>query len=357
MDAIKGLAIVLVVFVHSYYPAPEWTSDAERQVGRALYFVGHLAVPIFFAFAGYLFARERRSAGETLGRKFSAILVPTLIWSAVALVIQGARHGVNTQDAALDVLLFNTSGQYYYVLVLTLLFAAGGGLRGRTGRVLLTLAALASVATVVRVAVEQEVPLTGDLGRTLVYRDPLIWASFFISGYAVSTAGVISSTLQRLALIGVAAGCLAWWFAAGMFETSYFTLPVILAGTAMALLSVTSVRSEDSTVPRWAWPAVLIGRHSFPIFLVHMPIFIGLITDDVFPTVGQDGYGTRVAFTFLVGIVGSLSLVALVRAAVPDQFARIVGFAGRPPSQRRWGLPHAPALAPPSRVQRSEKLL
>ncbi|HET7738183.1 MAG TPA: acyltransferase, partial [Tepidiformaceae bacterium] len=87
IDALKGVAIVLVVVMHAYFGAPDWAGAGERRLMEALYFMGHLVVPIFFVASGYLFGRERRRDGESLRRKALTVIIPATAWAVIAVAV------------------------------------------------------------------------------------------------------------------------------------------------------------------------------------------------------------------------------------------------------------------------------
>src|SRR3954451_20411471 len=100
LDLIRGVAIVFVVLMHGYFDPPSWAPQDEAYVMRALYFLGHTVVPAFFLVSGYLYSRER--AGEfrqTAKRKAASILVPTLVWSALAIAVRSASFGLTRGQA------------------------------------------------------------------------------------------------------------------------------------------------------------------------------------------------------------------------------------------------------------------
>ncbi|MGK2965069.1 MAG: acyltransferase family protein [Tepidiformaceae bacterium] len=329
VDALKGVAIVLVVVMHAYFGAPAWAGTGERRVMEALYFVGHLVVPIFFVASGYLFGRERRADGESLRRKALTVIVPATTWAVIAVAVRVREFGLTGEQAAIDFAVFNTSGQYFYVFVLGLFFVSAMQLR-RADTGLLTVVAVVSMAAgLVRVAMLSAQPPEGSLGAVMAYRDPFLWFGYFALGLRVARGPLALGVAGRTALGIIAAGALAWWFASGEGETSYFSLPIYVAGVCLALLVAEQVTLAATVEPAWARPATFLGRHSFAILLAHMPLFIGLVTERWYPEAFADSYIGRIAFRAAVGLGGPVLLVLAVRAVMPASASKWFGFEGR----------------------------
>ena len=103
IDAIKGLAILVVILIHSM--RPQWAPDAssaEIWLGQLTRF----AVPGFLATSGFLYATRKKVAWETTLRRLRRILVPYLIASIAAQVFLVARGtGRGPESIAMDLLV------------------------------------------------------------------------------------------------------------------------------------------------------------------------------------------------------------------------------------------------------------
>ncbi|HET7737218.1 MAG TPA: acyltransferase, partial [Tepidiformaceae bacterium] len=289
----------------------------------------HLVVPIFFVASGYLFGRERRRDGESLRRKALTVIIPATAWAVIAVAVRVREFGLTGEQAAIDFAVFNASGQYFYVFVLGLFFVGAVQLRRADTALLTGVVVVSMTAGLARVAMLSAQPPEGSLGAMMAYRDPFLWFGYFALGLRVARGPLALGFAGRTALGVIAVGALAWWLGSGEGETSYFSVPIYVAGVALALLVAEQVTVAADAEPVWARPATFLGRHSFAIFLAHMPLFIGLVTERWYPEAFADSYTGRIAFRAAVGLGGPVLMVLAVRAAMPGSVAKWFGFEGR----------------------------
>ncbi len=334
LDVIRGAAIVMVVLMHAYFDPPWWAPASEAYPARLAYFLGHTVVPLFFLISGFLFGREGHAPARSLvRRKAAVILVPALLWSAIAIAIRVHSLGLDPRQAAVDFLLLNAAGQFFYVFVLLGLFIVAMPVRRWEGRRLGLLALACGAAGLLRtLALERSWPTT-DLGAIAAYRDPLLWSGYFLAGMAAAR-GRLRLPRADILLAGIAGvACIAAWFARahadGAYANSYFSPFVYLFGWLLVLSAIPLLQRRDGDPPRLLRPLEWLGRHSFAIFLAHMPLFIGLVTDAWYPETAIDDYASRVLFRFSAGLLGPVALVLLANRVLPAGVARYAGFSGR----------------------------
>jgi fucose 4-O-acetylase-like acetyltransferase len=351
LDVVRGLGIILVVLMHAYFDPPFWATANEARVMHSLYFLGHTVVPGFFFISGYLYAREaRRDFRTVVLRKARLLLIPTVLWSVIALTIRWKVWGMTGHQVVQDGFLFNAGGQYFYMPVLLLLFALTVRLRAASARVLAVLTAALLVAGLVRVTALGFSPPSSTLSAILTYRDPLIWATFFVAGLHAAKWGRGLSWKIGGLLAGCGGALFAAWFVQGTrgsFPDSYFSPFVYLFGFTLVLLvgrGISATLSRER--PAVLAPLEFLGAHSFAIYLAHVPLFIGLTTDYWFPDTDLDSYARRVLFRFVIGLGGPVLLVMLSRALVPQRAAELFGFQGRPPRPEAPRRTPRPAPAP-----------
>ena len=86
---------------------------------HAIHLSAHTAVPVFFFISAFLLAQDSRSSFRTLlGRKARRIAVPLLFWMFASLAFRVWKEGALTSGMVKSFLLFDISGQFYFVFVL-----------------------------------------------------------------------------------------------------------------------------------------------------------------------------------------------------------------------------------------------
>ena len=347
LDATRGIAIVAVVFMHAFFEPWDGVPRDQALLTRLLYFGGHAAVPGFLVISGYLFAADSgRPPGAVLGRKATAFVVPAVVWSVVALACgwwlgERALSG----GALTELLTFSVSGQYYFVVVLFALMAGGLALR-RVSDATLTQLVLVSVCLSLAMfaLTEARADETRANTWTLVFRNPLYWAPYFLIGLRAGCAPFAlgrSATVLGVALtVLLAATYLAQGDAPGGYPNSYFGLTIVLFTLVVAVLvaafvsrmaagAAPSVSGDSRAVSPLAW----LGRLSFPIYLVHAPFFIGFLDERLLAD-SPDTYLARVLARWLIGLGGALALVVLLQFVLPARVAPLLGISPAPRAPR-----------------------
>ncbi|HMS58381.1 MAG TPA: acyltransferase [Tepidiformaceae bacterium] len=344
LDVIRGAAIVFVVLMHAYFDPPGWAPDHQAYPARLAYFLGHTVVPLFFLISGFLFAREARHTTRDLARRKAAtILVPALLWSLVAVGVRVHSLGLDARQGAIDLVTLNAGGQFFYVFVLLILFGAALPVRHWPAMKLALLALAFAAAGLLRpLALERDWPAT-NLGAIAAYRDPLLWGGYFLVGMAVAKRPVrLPRSLVPVAALAGATLIAAWFTQAhltGAYPDSYFSPFVYLFGWLLVLCAAPALPGPAGVPALALRPLEWLGRHSYAIFLAHMPLFIGLVTDAWYPEAALDDYASRVLFRFATGLLGPMALVLLASRVLPARIARYTGFPGRPSAPRGSGLP------------------
>ena len=119
-DIAKCIAMFLVVQGHLL----------SMHIGDPAFMINSLHMPALFFISGYLafFSMERRSAGEVLKKKVTALLIPYVIWSAISLLANAALTvlgGIFTVSAFLTeaVQIFVYARSVWFLIQLFVTFA------------------------------------------------------------------------------------------------------------------------------------------------------------------------------------------------------------------------------------------
>jgi len=339
LDVLRGTAIVFVVYLHSYFSSWDVTPARDVLAMHVIHFFAHTAVPVFFFVSAFLLARDRSpSFGNFARRKLLRVCVPLLFWMAAALLYHVWHDGNGLTPGLVNgFLLFDVSGQFYYVLVLLVFYSAFFFVRGWSARWLSWLAAAAFVVNLATIAWYESTDVTGTFA-TLSFRNPLAWVFFYAFGLWAGRAWPSFAAARRLLLpaLGVMAALFAVYLVRGeMFDDypqSYFDVPVFLnscaalvvyAGLANLLLGSHFGRLA-ARAPR------ALAPYAFGVYLVHMPFFIGYITNRwVSPSAVQDDWFNLMNTIFVVGFVTSLGAVVVVSRLWPWFGRELLGVEAR----------------------------
>lgn len=351
LDVMRGAAIVFVVYLHAYFSA--WDGVPRREVFtlHAIHLFAHGAVAVFLFISGLLLARERPTTLKDFAlRKFSRIYVPMLTWMAISFCYRAWREGGIDGSLIRSLLLFDISGQYYYLAVLVILTAAFYALSRTRYAESAVVPAVAFAASLATIAWYQTSTVTGDSTfAILAYRNPLVWVAFFSFGFYAGrrwrdlswAARLLPYTIAAMALIAVA------YFVLGersTYPVSYFGVQVFLFSccaivsypVAIRILAQTRAGAFAMAPLRW------LSRYSFAIYLVHMPLFIGWLTEETV-TGGRfaDDYMQLMTALFVVGFAGSLAFVLVAERLSAWFAATFMGVEARQPR------PRAPEVSTP----------
>ena len=330
-DVLRGAAIIFVVYLHTYFSPWDVTPRRELFAMHLIHLIGHTAVPVFFFVSAFLLARDATPTfREFATRKLRKIYVPLLFWMLAALAYGLWRNGGEMTPALWKALiLFDISGQHYFLVVLIVFIGGFYFLRDLPVR---TLGYVAGGAFAVNLAavVFYEV---ADISDVYAYRNPAVWVFFYAFGFYSGRKRDSVDALGRFLKPGLAA--MAVLLAAYLFQGEILDrYPVSYFGTTVFLFSCASLVVYPS-LARQAWdtrfgqrmlaPVAGLSRYAFAIYLVHMPFFVGWLTNAlVTDSALNDDYFKLMTGLFVVGFSGSLAFVMVVAKVAPRAAAELL---------------------------------
>lgn len=322
LDFMRSAAIVSVVYLHAFFPPWEGVHAQEWMAARLLYLAANSAVPAFIWVSGFLVGRDTSPATAfvpSLTHRLRTLYVPLALWSAASFAYRLALDGGIDRNLVRDALLFNTSGQYYFLVVLLPLYALGYLLRRWPGAwVRVSVPAAFAVSTMTIAYYEA----TGvhDVSSILAFRNPACWLFFFVLGFAAGREVLPRLTRGRAAVAGLvalvgAAAYLGPGLTSDYFPNSYFGLSTFaFSSVALVLYPAAARRVVDTRLRVIA----ALDPYTFGIFLVHMPFFIGFVTEETaVHELLPESYLARICVTALIGLCGSAAFVAGTAHVVP----------------------------------------
>lgn len=336
LDVMRGAAILWVMYLHVYFSgwasSPEW----EGWFLRVTHLFAHGAVPVFLFISGVLVTRATAPDFPRFAvKRARRVLVPGLTWMTLALGWAAWRGGGLGRDLVASYLLFDVSGQFYYLVVLvTLTVAAYPWLRAPAST-LAGLAAVAVMASALTVAWYERQDLSGTLA-IVAYRNPLVWCGFFATGMAVSRRWPDLRWPRTVTLaaggVMVLAGAvyLYGYGTRGYTPQSYFGVTVFAFSAASLfvwpVLARHALASRVRVVRGAARGAAWLAPYAFALYLVHKPYFVGWLSDRVVSgTALAEDYVALMLGLYVVGAGASLAFVVALGRVWPWGARVLVG--------------------------------
>lgn len=360
---LRGLSILMVVMGHSVLQVLHEASPNEQVVLAAIAKFCAPSLLIFVYLIGYgQGLKKNRIRRSELGQRFQQLMLPYFFWASVAfgvylLMEEGFRYPVVAHEALSErpymvkylfsISTFTISMQHYFMPVLFFFQWYAYMIRIQSEYLLLLTfkyifvlqwLMLAGVTLFVWFLPVEMLDL-GILGGGFIYRNVLVWGSFFYIGYIM---GAIKRSAFPALKYKWSIFLLLWGLSTieilviinrsgNTFVTDMFTL----FGILFALISLlvwaevaekTGNGQENKKASRMGKALSLYGKYSLIIYLIHLPFqwyilvfFEHLIRFDF-------SVFTRVAILFLSGISFPYAVINLSRKVKP-RFRRIlIGF-------------------------------
>ncbi len=330
-DVMRGAAIIFVVYLHAYFSPWDVTSHSERFAMHLIHLFAHTAVPVFFFVSAFLLARDTTPTfREFATRKLRKIYGPLLFWMLAALAYRIWQNGGEMTPALWKALiLFDVSGQYFFLVVLIVFMGGFYFLRHLAPR---TLGRLVAGAFVVNLGAILFYELA-DISDVYAYRNPAVWVFFYAFGFQAGRKWDsldAAQPLLKLGLVAMAAILVAYVVQGEVFDAypvSYFGATVFLFSCAsLAVYPGLALQARGTRLGRrMLAPLAGLSRYAFAIYLVHMPFFVGWLTNAIVTDSAlNDDYFMLMTGLFVVGFSGSLAFVMVVAKVAPRAAAELL---------------------------------
>lgn len=255
---IKAMAIFMVICAHCPY-------DITGSLSTFLNNLGVMGVPIFFLLSGYFYHIKKYSFAKMIKKKLFGIIIPWFICGFIVyFYIVFRKGGFNFLSMIEYVLGY---GSYlYYLSILMMFFIIFYFVKDRKW-LLLSFCLLFLINTVIQTILQNV--------YTYPYLNPLNWIGWFSVGVYAQSYINVPKTLERIEKIR------CFWISLGLFvflatiifdyRFTYWTIDFVVFEAIMIIatiaLSTTKIFRNSLFVD--------IGKKSFSIYLLHMPI-VGL---------------------------------------------------------------------------------
>lgn len=256
---LKALAIFCVICAHTPYDTQGWLSTILNNLGT-------IGVPVFFLIAGYYYHAKKYSFGQILKKKSITVILPWIFCGIIVYLYIVLRKG----GFGLFSMLQYVIGYYsflYYMTILMLFFVVFYFVKDSKW-IILTLT-FVSIGWLI---------LQGILPSLTIiypYLNPLNWLVYFSFGvfcqYYVNIEKV-ANTVSKYKWIFIVVGLLVFILPILFnYRFSYWKLaylPFIIL-TFFGMFALATIKPLNNRL------MVDVGKKSFSVYLLHMPI-VGL---------------------------------------------------------------------------------
>jgi peptidoglycan/LPS O-acetylase OafA/YrhL len=326
IDLVKAASILGVIYIHSISRTMGTTDPMGVFFGDWTRF----AVPGFVFAAGFLFKKGQVDTLRLAWRLFIRIIPPYLICSLVMLSLGVAERGVGAaapsgERIVTDLLFGNTIGIYYFVFVITYLYAFSFVLRLLSPGMILSLWVMTIGVTVwfylepfrfIPLFLKQVLPGEYYELYFVLLRHPCVHLLFYLTGWVVSLfydyiRYALSKGFTPIVVFACTADIVALYIihrTRDDFSAWHLWQLTIQVHIILTLLCVLVIGIKK----RFCVTAVdYLSRNSYAIFLVHLP-FVRLI-QGWFPAITVRYSPIHSNFAWVGGIVGSIVVIAIVK--------------------------------------------
>ena len=277
-DFLRGVAIIMVVGIHTYSLSSGFFSSLEDRVSVVIRQLLNCAVPLFFAISSFFLSgkdlsdRNRREA--FWHHQILKVYIPALVWGAPWLILACLDTGISLKNILLWLLCgFSV---LYFVSVIIQFYVLLPFLTWQRTTFLVAMSAIVSffsivLVTYLRVFSGLHLPLILYAGNCL------LWMVFYALGIALSRG-------DRMYKLWPWIVCLIVSLALSVFESFFFASKEVLVGikpssflfSSVALLVLFSKKVENAVMANKGFVfnvIVFLGSISFGVYLSHMVIY------------------------------------------------------------------------------------
>ncbi len=360
---LRGMCIIMVVLGHSVLQIFQEASFNEQIV---LVTIAKFCAPsllIFVFLIGYGQGRKKhRIRRSELSQRFQQLMIPYLIWASIAflfyLLIESPYRYTLVGEAFItqqpyiirylfSISTFTISMQYYFLPVLFFFHWYAYMIRIQSEYLMLLIFKyvfivqwlfLLSVSLFAWFVSPEQMDF-GILGGGFLYRNFLVWGTFFYIGYVMGACKRASfpdlkhKGILFLFLWAISATEMIYVInrSADTFVTDMFTLFGVLFAMISLLvwLSVAEKTEEGRSASIFPWAGkvfMLFGKYSFVVFLLHLPFQWYILVLLEFMAGYTFSIFARLAILFFSGIGFPYTVINMSRRIKPMLRRKLIGF-------------------------------
>ncbi len=333
LDALKGLAICLVVLSHVLGYAYNFAPSLLSRV------VSAFNMPLFMALSGYLlFGREGNRAAQFVWRKFLRLMVPYLAWLIVytAVFVRPVSAWASNIACGIVTPLSPDPGRLWFLWMLFAFYVAFTIVRRfSTKDIALVISAVIAVFAL-------KLHVTYNMKG---YADEWLYP-FFIGGYLLCKHQQRLTALLKPAMAFVWGTAFVVFFAIGSTQPGEGIIPLVATGTSLLNAARAAAIALNMALiyvaPSAAVLALYIAYRHAPPWFTRPQAWLGLLTIGIYATNTlfvpfiRLGTGAGVVATWSVVMILSVGATLLI-TGVPALAVVFLGTPIRAPAVRPAG--------------------
>lgn len=321
-DFLRGIAIIMVVGIHSFVPYPiDTTLGCTSAIIRQIL---NCAVPIFLALSGLFCGKKlldkKDSRFHFWKKQIPKVYIPALIWSLPYFILNLTQsNGEGYFLVKQIVMLFACGFSIYYFIALIIQFYILLPMLQKYKNIMMPLSIVISILTISLITYLSAIQ--GMQLPLIIYAGPFItWFVFFMLGVYYSSERINYTVKQVIAVIvfGFGLECIETYWLNTNYGGGYgikLSAFIYSIGVVMLILSPKVKTAYNSN--KITSIIVYIGNISFGVYLIHCFVIKGVTY--VLPEHSW-------VLSWLLAVILSLIVVAMARKILPHGLNKYLGF-------------------------------
>lgn len=254
---LKAYAIFSIICAH-VYPISN-SNNVIAFISKFIGSIGTFGVGIFFIISGYLFYDNKKNINNFIKRKLLKIVLPWLfVGTFVYIVVFIFKNQINFFGYI--TFIFGINSYLYYLTVLTFLYIIFYYNKHniKFNFMMISVSIISNILTV----------LNYKFFNSISYINPLNWIIYFEFGLLISRYSSFEKIGNRFTIpyiFVILLTVLHILFLGQLFYFSFFGFVLIMISFISILRFIIKMEIQNNLI-------LYIGKISFPIYLVHMPI-------------------------------------------------------------------------------------
>ncbi len=280
-DFLRGIAIIMVVGIHSFVPYPiDTTLGCTSAIIRQIL---NCAVPIFLALSGLFCGKKLLDKKDSRflfwKKQIPKVYIPALIWSLPYFILNLSQaNGVGYLPVKQIVVLFVCGFSIYYFIALIIQFYILLPMLQKYKNIMMPLSIVISILTISLITYLSAIQ--GMQLPLIIYAGPFItWFVFFMLGVYYSSSKINYTVKQAIAVIifGFGLECIETYWLNTNYGGGYgikLSAFIYSIGIVMLILSpkVKAAYKSNKITSIVAY----IGNISFGLYLIHCFVIMGV---------------------------------------------------------------------------------